>query len=247
MKDGQTIVSDAIRKTLFVGLSDGARIDVFRRSNVGRVENDQVLLTSEVDPNRWRDALESLQQKIPRALFERVYLIDDFAASGTTLCRLQDSKWKGKLPRFYNNVKSFLGNVIAFDASIHVHHFIGTSDAEAKLKKREHEIRSSDHEWFNGPIEFSFGLTLQHKVSLDDVSDKEFLNLCDTYYDTSIENEHGDAAGQRSLRRGYAGCQLPVVLHHNTPNNSIALIWAESDGSGGPKMTPLFRRRQRHS
>jgi hypothetical protein len=34
---------------------------------------------------------------------------------------------------------------------------------------------------------------------------------------------------------------LSLVLAHNTPNNSIGLLWAE-----GPKMTPLFPRITRH-
>ena len=244
---GQRLVSEAIRKTLFVGLSDGARLDVFRRSNVGRIKNDQVLLTSEVDDARWRAAHDELQKDIGGALFERIYLIDDFAASGTTLCRYQDEKWKGKLPRFFGSVQEYFGNVIAEGAPIHVHHFIGTSEAEARMQEREHAIRASGEPWFTGPIKFSFGLVLRREVILDEDADSDFLALCDAYYDSSIESIHGDAAGERCLKRGYARCQLPVIMHHNTPNNSVALLWAESEGGSGTKMTPLFRRRQRHS
>lgn len=249
--EGQDAFSKAIRKTLFVGLSDGARIDQFRRSNVGRIKNDQVLLTTEVDRRRWKSAHKSLQKDIAGAKFERVYLIDDFTASGTTLCRQEDDgSWTGKLPRFYEIVSEYMGDVVDNNAPIHIHHFIGTRTAENTLRQREREIRAARGAWFAGPIDFSFGLMLSENVPLTEEQDKDFLRLCDHYYDTSIETVHGEAAGERSLKRGYAGCALPVVIHHNTPNNSVALLWAESAGKGGANnhaMRPLFRRRQRHS
>ena len=44
------------------------------------------------------------------------------------------------------------------------------------------------------------------------------------------------------------GCALPVVLEHNTPNNSIPLLWAETAGADGAHaMEPLFFRRDRHA
>jgi hypothetical protein len=29
------------------------------------------------------------------------------------------------------------------------------------------------------------------------------------------------------MKYGYANCALPLVLEHNTPNNSISLLWAD--------------------
>ena len=48
------------------------------------------------------------------------------------------------------------------------------------------------------------------------------------------------------MRYGYANCALPLVLEHNTPNNSIPILWAETQGKLGHPMRPLFRRRDRH-
>ena len=40
---------------------------------------------------------------------------------------------------------------------------------------------------------------------------------------------------------------LPVVLHHNTPNNSISLLWADTtDREDGSKRHALFPRYERH-
>ena len=44
---------DLLRRTLFVGLSDGARMDTFRRANVGIIDNEQVVLSQTIDPDKW--------------------------------------------------------------------------------------------------------------------------------------------------------------------------------------------------
>jgi hypothetical protein len=60
------------------------------------------------------------------------------------------------------------------------------------------------------------------------------------YYDNSNETS-STALGKTDLRYGFAGGGLPLVLSHNTPNNSIGLLWAD-----GPKMRALFPRVARH-
>ncbi|WP_218276963.1 hypothetical protein, partial [Pseudomonas sp. FW306-02-F08-AA] len=37
------------RQTLYIGLSDGARIDVLRRANAGTLLNDQIVLAAHID------------------------------------------------------------------------------------------------------------------------------------------------------------------------------------------------------
>jgi hypothetical protein len=72
-----------------------------------------------------------------------------------------------------------------------------------------------------------------------------FLALCDKYYDVDVETK-STRVGGCDMKRGFAGGALPVVLEHNTPNNSLTLLWAETAGRKGHTMRPLFRRRQRH-
>jgi hypothetical protein len=81
---------------------------------------------------------------------------------------------------------------------------------------------------------------------------EDFIALTNTYYDPKIETKHTGVGGVTHLGLGYGGCALPLVLDHNTPNNAIALLWAETDGGDRnglqvPPMRPLFRRRQRHA
>ena len=91
------------RKSLFMALSDGARIDEFRRANVGVLSNEQIVVATQLDGSKWRDLLKELRKDQGNsATFENVYLIDDFVASGTTLLRFneEDNSWKGKLIKF---------------------------------------------------------------------------------------------------------------------------------------------------
>ncbi|HWG46501.1 MAG TPA: hypothetical protein VN688_27310, partial [Gemmataceae bacterium] len=62
------------------------------------------------------------------------------------------------------------------------------------------------------------------------------------YYDHSIFDPHIEKGGAPDARYGYADCGLPVVLHHNTPNNAIALLWSYDDRA----VRGLFPRVQRH-
>ena len=61
------------------------------------------------------------------------------------------------------------------------------------------------------------------------------MELLHKYYDSSIEDEH-----KGKVLHGYADCGLPLVLTHNTPNNSLFLLWERE------KTKPLFPRFQRH-
>ena len=61
-------------------------------------------------------------------------------------------------------------------------------------------------------------------------ADPDLDALLDKYYDNSNETS-STALGGTDLKYGFAAGGLPLVLSHNTPNNSIGLLWAD-----GPKM-----------
>jgi hypothetical protein len=62
------------------------------------------------------------------------------------------------------------------------------------------------------------------------------------YGDQSYADEHFRVGGTQDVRFGFAGCALPVVLNHNTPNNSVFILWGpESSAFSG-----LFPRVSRH-
>lgn len=249
------------RKTLFMGLSDGARIDTIRHANARHLSNEQVVQGTQVDADKWRDLLENLRDDLsdPNARFQLVYLIDDFTATGTSLLRFDpDTKsWKGKLCRFKDSVDNANRSldddtVFVEDWHLYVHHYIASSNAAKAISERlDKAIPTFGGTWATKTTP-SFGTVFPAELPIDAISHPDFVPLTNIYYDPILRTKHTDIGGAKHLGLGYGACALPVVLEHNTPNNSVALLWAETDGgmrehSIAPPMRPLFRRRHRHT
>ena len=249
------------RQTLFMGLSDGARIDAVRHKNVGLITNEQIVQGTQVDPEKWKDLLAKLRRDLgdSTARFRLVFLVDDFTATGTSLLRDSDNdKWKGKLPRFIESVRGANEALcedrpLADGWELCIHHYVASSAAVVAIKERLERMDAVPEGWAHATRP-SYGMTLPAKLPIDQSPgrDEDFLKLTEAYYDPIIQTEHTNVGGVTHLGLGYGGCALPLVLEHNTPNNAIALLWAETDGSGAgdrrhPAMRPLFRRRQRHT
>lgn len=241
-----------LKKTLFIELSDGGRIDIFRRANPAVIKNEQVVTAPQINATKWDDLLKKLQRATgdKNDRFAFVFLVDDFTASGTTLLRLEDTSWDGKLVRFWNDVKtSVIPSYFEEDWTLCVHHYLATEQAVRTVEARDDELRKTlgTDGWFRKKIEMSFSMQLPAEVSVTHDTHPEFAAIIHAYYDPSIENEHMRKGGV-DARFGFGGCGLPLVLDHNTPNNTIALLWAETEEKEGQHpMRPLFRRRQRHS
>ncbi|WP_245448977.1 phosphoribosyltransferase-like protein [Phyllobacterium sophorae] len=252
------------RQTLFMGLSDGARIDGIRHNNVGVLNNEQFVLATQLDKDKWQDLIDKLRKELkdPEAQFRLVCLIDDFVGTGTSFLRYntEKGKWTGKLCKFKDSldgaVKQLAGkHVFAPDWQLCVHHYIGTSaGSQAMIARAGEAVASFKSDGWTENINFSFGTVLPDDLPIDKVPGRyaDFIELTQRYYDPIIRTEHTDVGGETHLGLGYGKCALPLVLDHNTPNNSVALLWAETeggarDGVNAPPMRPLFRRRQRHS
>ena len=258
----QQRVSTIRRKSLFLGLSDGARVDFIRHQNVGLISNEQVVGFTQIDDAKWKDLLCELRKdlKSSQATFGSVYLIDDFAGTGTSFFRLHGGEVKGKLARFARSVaraqESLGARIFDPNYKIRIHHYVGTTKARDELTERLTSARTTlDELKLPEDIKTSYGLILPASMPLapENNDDLGFLRLADRYYDHSIHTRHTEQGGTRDMKRGYGGCALPLVLGHNTPNNSMPLLWAETaggvgpDGESVPAMRPLFRRRQRHT
>lgn len=268
-KEGAKAFSDRLRRCLFVGLSDGSRIDVLRRANSGRLSQEQVVPMMNVDHDKWeglgKDLRDDLKDEV--ALFDDVYLIDDFTASGTTFIRFPDGgAAKGKLAKFEKIVQDAREHLkekfpLAAGYTLHIHHYISTAQARDALEGRIEEAAKKLPDRSYGDAVISEGLRLPPDLRLGSVarttsaitptrpSDASYLGLCDTYYDHELFlrlEKHCREAGQTDMKYGYANCALPLVLEHNTPNNSVPVLWAETEGKSGPAMSPLFLRRDRH-
>lgn len=253
-----------LRQTLFIGLSEGARLDLLRRGNPGAISHEQVLQTIHADPEKWRDVLEELRRDLKDdvARFHFLYLIDDFTASGTTFIRKKDGIWKGKLERFRSSVAKYRDSHFDSSLTVCVHHHLASYHAKSELSRRHEEAleERGPEEWFS-KVEFTFGTVLPEKTPLTasgSATAASFLALARKHCDREdplFDNRHFREGNTKDPALGFADCALPLVLEHNTPNNSMALLWAETAGAtakvaGGAgerhAMRPLFRRRQRH-
>jgi hypothetical protein len=248
-ENSRKLFQNTVQRTLFIGLSDGARIDGFRRANVGTIANDQVALGYEISDEKWDDIHANLKERTgdPNATFDVLFLIDDFTGSSKTLLREESGKWKGKLTKF---AKAAVEQKDKFssDCAVVVHHYIGTEMAKSTITKSLEQIKNNGgpEHWFSSEVRLSFDLLLSGQICITKGIDLEFDALVDKYYDPSIETK-SIKIGKTDAKFGFASCGLPLILEHNTPNNSISLLWAESTSSNDHCMRPLFRRRQRHS
>ncbi len=238
-----------LRQSLFVGISDGAKMDVFRRHNEGRISNEQTVIGHEMSTEKWNAMIkESLADISNRGwdakpVFRHIFLIDDFTASGTSLIRKKpDGSWGGKIQKFISQATEHLDKIHQ-PCEVHVHHYIATKrsmDAVVPLVQEYSEALKE----FN--IDLTFGLVLDEKCNVSAADCQDFYALLGRHYDATVET---DISG--CVQYGYKQCELGVVLEHNTPNNSVSLIWAEtSEGNVGKvatPMKPIFRRRTRHA
>ncbi|MEJ7784824.1 MAG: hypothetical protein WKF96_08475 [Solirubrobacteraceae bacterium] len=228
------------RRSLVLGASDGARLDRLRRS-APFLSHEQFLQSSEPPSElvvpmcaKLAEALQQQGSDAP-ASFAHVFLVDDFAGSGETLLREKDGECKGKLVKLHRALEP-LGEqgLVCEDIQVTVILYVAAQQAFDHVVG---VLKSSGlPHW-----EVRVVQTLPSWVRVDE-QDHAVAELAERYYDDILTDEH---KGRAAL--GYANCALPVVLSHNTPNNSVSLLWADTtDEPGGLQRRALFPRYERH-
>lgn len=225
--------------TLFFGLSDGARIDQFRRSN-RELSHEQILPNYELSPERVRDLQLWLTQHDPHnPVAGAIVLVDDFAGSGLSYVREEAGVLKGKIVKFLQRLVSgeewtalTQGNPPVFVAL-----YAATEQAIEHIEGYRERLLSE----FSISVELMVVQILRHEMCIKRGSAAPFSGLVEKYYDPVEETDH-TALGGSDVKYGFAGCGLPLILHHNTPNNSLFLLWVENS----EVVRPLFQRFSRH-
>jgi hypothetical protein len=240
---GDTAFTTIRRRSLILGASDGARLDRLRRS-APFLSHEQFLQSTEppsdlVSPmaTKLSEALAGWEIESP-ASFEQVFLVDDFAGSGETLLRPDKAtgEYKGKLIKLASAITKLQEEkLVSDDVEVTIILYVATVAARDHLT--EMLAASSLPEW-----EVRIVQELPDWVCVD-TQDRAFAELCQRYYDDKVfTDEHKGSAAL-----GYAGGALPVVLSHNTPNNSVCLLWADSTGEKDSlNRRALFPRYERH-
>jgi hypothetical protein len=234
------------RATLFLGLSDGARMDIFRRA--AGLDNEQVWQAYEISGTKSAGMLEKLRKAVgdDDARFDRVILIDDFSASGISYVRYENAEWKGKAVKALMQFRSEreAGTLVHYEQiDMHIVLYVATRDAVDYIRK---QLEAYCEEQLIPTPTVNAVYELPPDLALRDTEDAAFLALVDDdrYYRSRSLDEHEAKGGTETVKRGFAGCGLPVVLAHNCPNNSVFLLWAdplERDSARG-----LFPRIVRH-
>lgn len=229
-----------LRMSLFIGLSDGSRIDQFRR--VAHLNNEQVIATYDISDDKVNDMLGNLQKEIPDSRFKTIFLLDDFTASGKTYCRTGGQGKLGKIFKkiFFDEASGFQSAVDFEKIEIHILFYIATLDAIQNIVEGIEEWKKENDRQFTCTVDCL--LPIDNSIKNKITNDEEIMKFMSKYFDDSVIDEHYKKGKHDSPYLGFNECGLPLVLNHNSPNNSIAVLWLPSD----KKYKGLFPRISRH-
>jgi hypothetical protein len=239
----QVVGTDAFKQlqgsSLFFGLSDGARIDLFRRSNK-ELSHEQIFTGYELSDERVAEAREWLAKRGHVGVVPALVLLDDFSASGASCLTADGDRARGKVAKLIDRIQSseVWGSVASFPKTrLIIVLYVATEQALANIQAGAEALRRAyGAEATVRPVQL-----ISADVALKASDIHPMVDVIKKYYDPSVEDEHTRKGGS-DLKFGFADGGLPVVLHHNTPNNSIFLLWVE----GSETVRPLFPRVSRH-
>ena len=251
------------RSSLVVGLSDGAHKDILRRS--AQFDNEQVLTNYYPDGKKLKDMLDELRNddklsEISKPFFRRIFLIDDFTASGKSFIRFdeKDGKYHGKLKKIIDELcaenyidrgqriehLSYLLDPQQEDVQVDILFCIATEKAKANI---ENNLQAYlDSKGFKRKVKFAIHVVqiLEDELSDDIKVDNELMKMLKKdrhFVRESVMSKSYEVGKNTKPWLGFDECALPVVLSHNTPNNSLPIIWQNAERFHG-----LFPRISRH-
>ena len=250
------------RSALVIGLSDGAHTDILRRS--AGFNNEQVLTNYYPDGKKLKDMLDELRKdqklkEIENPFFRRIFLIDDFTASGKSFIRFDESdgEYHGKLKRIIDElcIKGYVEKEQKIEhlsyllnpeqkIQIDILFCMATEKARTNIKSSLDDYLKSVN-WQN-KVEFNIHIVqiLEDKLSIDIKTDKDLVKLLkkdEHFVEECVISKSYKVGKNDNLWLGFDECALPVVLAHNTPNNSLPIIWQDAERFHG-----LFPRISRH-
>lgn len=235
--------------SLYLGLSDGARTNELRRASDGEIGNEQIWQAYELGEEKAEDMLGDLTSSLKTAGFDTarprfnlVWLLDDFSGSGNTYIRydIEKKAFKGKLPKIFERLHR---NEIVDPLYYEVFLLLYTATRQA-IDHIEYWSERFTSEAGYKPLQLRVLCPLEPEVALTRTGDAQLQALLANpkYRDQRVVDKHFKVGGTDDAAFGFAGCALPVVLAHNTPNNSAYVLW------GPEQFSPngLFPRVSRH-
>lgn len=225
--------------SLFFGMSDGARMDLFRRSNK-ELSHEQIFTGYELSNEKVNEIRTWLDEKRGhKDVAPALVLLDDFSASGTSCLTADGDRAKGKLSKFIDRLQTSDAwkSVVSFPKTrLVVVFYVATDqalaniDSGAKVLRQKHGI----------DINVLCVQRIASDILLKASHTGPVIDLIKKYYDPLAKEKHPEWGGDVPF--GYKDGGLPLVIHHNTPNNSVFFLWAEDSDA----IQPLFPRVSRH-
>lgn len=245
-------------KSLYLGLSDGAHTNELRRASNGAISNEQIWQAYELGEAKSGDMLEGLRASLlasskargeekdlkdfAQERFNLIWLVDDFSGSGNTYIRFDpdEQRFKGKIKKIYDRI--YEGDLIDPDYyEVYLLLYVATRQA---IDHIEYWTERFTTERGYKPLKLHVLNPIEEEISLSQTSDSAIWDMIgnEAYYDKKASDRHILIGGTTDAVYGFAGCALPLVLSHNTPNNSVYILWGpeEFDFFG------LFPRISRH-
>lgn len=243
-------------KSLYLGLSDGAHTNDLRRASNGGIGNEQIWQAYELGDAKAEDMLAELRKSLaslynnssaasmPSSIsterFSLIWLVDDFSGSGNTYIRASGREFKGKIKKIYDRILE--GDLINTDYyEVYLLLYMATRQAIDHIQYWSERFTS---ERGVKPLRLRVLCPIEKDVALSGKTDRPILSMLakDDYYDDSASDRHIAIGGTDTARLGFAKCALPLVLSHNTPNNSVYVLWGPEEY----KFPGLFPRISRH-
>lgn len=240
------------RSSLFLGLSDGAHIDFFRRHNP-ELSNEQVFVHYDFSKEKADDMREEFQKEnISECMkasyaeainsdFDSFFLVDDFTGSGKSYIRKDKKGWHGKIKTFFDRLEN-----TGFDtknADVHLVLYIATEKSVSNIVEQVN-LFTNERGYKNITID-----AIQIVKPIDWDANPELAKLLKQNYEKNKKlgkasyNDKHFMVGEGSVPYyGFGDCSLPLILYHNTPNNSLPILWY----SWEDEVNALFLRITRH-
>lgn len=252
IEERKSIYSYFLRSSLFLGLSDGAHIDYFRRQNP-YLSNEQVFVHYDFSDTKADDMRKELEEdsrivsliekyddRIPKG-FSSYFLIDDFTGSGISYIRKDSEGWHGKIPKFFKRMSS--SECGSERAEIHIVIYIATPNALDYINEQLETFRienridsvSLDPLQIVHPIDWQSNSELSEQLKIN-------YNMNKAASGVTFEDKHFLKGEGKYPYYGFADGSLPIILFHNTPNNSLPILWY----SWNDTVNALFPRVTRH-
>jgi hypothetical protein len=233
------------RLSLIVGLSDGSHTDILRR--VGNFSNEQMLTIYYPNEEKMKEMLQKLKQveglkEQGRTKFETLFLIDDFTASGTSFVREKEGVYKGKIVTIIeglqtsptNNVQT-LKSLFPNKVDIHIVFCIATESGLEAIKKGLKAYISDKNLQDSISYTVNAVMIIKNAISEDIKADIELEQILKNpkYFDEEdVVTDRFKNGKHDKPYYGYNECALPIILAHNTPNNTLPLLWQANKFKG---------------